>query len=361
VTVLENAPCCYTAPTVTPDCTYGSVVAGVPTEMNTLLENLDSQFCILSQVLGSFTEISNATSQQCANLGVEDALSQPGTMSSIAGWNNTISNFAQSMQNLWITVCDMRSAIYSLKSCCEPDCSAFLLGYSSTEDGTRTLITLTFNALTVIPSGFSNCPLLSTFTITDGVGHTYTDTFDLVSESTNPSGITFDITSAGLNTALPYTITIDGCITKDGKTCEKTVTSVTNAVTTTTTSTTTTVAPVSPSFFVINDTSAGVDEGTIINATFNSSSFYTITSGSLPSGTASIASGDMTVTLSPGDNISINYVGPSTSGSLKIKKNGIDIDCIATTSGLDNHVFVLTTSITLGVDTFTILMDNGSC
>jgi hypothetical protein len=360
ITALENAPG-YVPPQVTPDCTYGTVVAGVPTEMNILLENLDSQFCVLSQVLGSFTDVANVSARQCANLNSIDALSQPGTMSGLTGWNNVVSNMAQSMQNLWLTVCDMRSAIYSIRGCCDPDCSTFILGYSTAEDNTRTLITLTFNALTVIPFGFTNCPLLSTFTITDGVGNTFTDTFDLVAESTNPTGITFDITTAGLNSALPYTITVDGCITNGSNSCQKTVTSVTNAVTTTSTTTTTTVAPVSPSFFVVNDTSSGVDEGTIINATFNSSTFYTITTGSLPAGTASLADGDMTVTLSPGDNIVVNYIGPSTSGSLTIKKNGIDIDCVATTSGFDFHIFVLTTTITLGVDTFTILMDNGSC
>lgn len=360
IVALENAPG-YVPPQVTPDCTYGTVVAGVPTEMNVLLENMDSQFCSLTQVLGSLTDLSNVSARQCPNLNSIDALSQPGTMSGLTGWNTTVANMAQSLQNLWLTVCDMRSAIYSIRGCCDPDCSTFILGYSTAEDNTRTLITLTFNALTVIPSGFSNCPLLSTFTITDGVGNTFTDTFDLVSESTNPTGITFDITSAGLNTALPYTITVDGCITSGGNTCQKTVTSVTNAVTTTTTTTTTTAAPVSPSFFVQNDTSPALDEGTIINGTVNSSSFYTITSGSLPAGSATVASGDMTVTLSPGDNVVINYVGPSTSGSLRLKKNGIDIDCVATTSGLAFHNFILTTTITLGVDTFTILMDNSSC
>jgi hypothetical protein len=235
--------------------------------MDVLLENLDSQFCVLSQVLGSFTDISNVSARQCANLNSIDALSQPGTMSGLTGWNNVVSNMAQSMQNLWLTVCDMRSAIYSIRGCCDPDCSMFILGYSTAEDSTRTLITLTFNALTVIPSAFSNCPLLSTFTITDGVGNTFTDTFDLVSESTNPTGITFDITSAGLNSALPYTITVDGCVTNNGNTCQKTVSSVTNAVTTTTTTTTTTVAPVTTTTTTTTTTVAPVTTTTTTTTT----------------------------------------------------------------------------------------------
>lgn len=237
ITALEIAPCCYIPPTVTPSCTYGSVTSGIPTQMNTMLQSLDIQFCTLSFILGNYTQISNAASQQCPNLGSLNALSQIGTMSSLPGWNNTVANLAQSIQNMWVTVCDMRDAIISLKNCCAVDCSAFILGYTAIEDGSRNLVTLTFNSYTIIPSGFSNCPLLSTVTITDGDGKTYTNTFDLLTQSTNPSGIQFDTTATGLNPNLPHTITVDGCITKDGETCEKTVSYVLPVPTTTTTTT----------------------------------------------------------------------------------------------------------------------------
>ena len=217
---LETAPCCYVPPTVVPSCSYGPVTSGVPTDINILLEALDSEVCDLITVLGTNTEINNAAGQQCTLLGSQSALSQPGTMSTLPNWNGTISNLAQSIQNLWITVCDMRAAIYDLRDCCSPDCSQFLLGYvAGTADGIT--VTLTFNSATVIPSGFSNCPLLSSVSITDGDGHTYTDTFDLVSESTNPSGISFDVSTAFLNPALPYTITVNGCIVNDGVSCTK--------------------------------------------------------------------------------------------------------------------------------------------
>lgn len=221
---LENAPG-YIPPTVVSPCSFGPITGGVPTEMNTLLEALDSEFCNLVTVLGSNTNINNAAAQQCNLLGSQNALSQPGTMSSLPNWNNTISNMAQSMQNLWITVCDLRAAMYSLKSCCEPDCSAFFLGYVAGTDAGRINVTVTFNSATVIPFGFSNCPLLSTITINDGDGHIYSDTIDLVAESTNPSGVTFDVSTAFLNPALPYTVTVVGCIASTTTSCSKTVSS----------------------------------------------------------------------------------------------------------------------------------------
>lgn len=351
IVALENAPG-YVPPQVTPDCTYGTVVAGVPTEMNVLLENIDSQFCSLTQVLGSLTDLSNVSARQCPNLNVEDALSQPGTMSGLTGWNTTVANMAQSLQNLWLTVCDMRSAIYSIKGCCDVDCSAFILGYSTSEDNTRTLITLTFNALTVIPSGFSNCPLLSTFTITDGVGHTYTDTFDLVSESTNPTGITFDITSAGLNTALPYTITVDGCVTDGSNTCQKTVTSVTNAVTTTTT-TTTTAFPYNMQY--VNEST----DGTIESANLAGSTFYVMEPGDEPCGPASIGFGTH-LPISGLTGITVSVTGPTGGGCVKLLKNFVIVDSInVTAAGPSNYTFALT-AFTTG-DVLSIELYDGPC
>lgn len=229
ITTLENEPG-YTPPTVTPHCTYGDVTSGIPAEMDVLLSSLDEKVCDLVTTLGSNTELNAATTSQCPLLGSQNALSQLGTMSSLPGWNNTISNLAESLQNLWITVCDMRSAIYDVQQCCgEADCSQFILGYTAIENEARTEITVTLNPFTVIPSGFSNCPLLSTFSITDGVGHTYTDTFDLVAEASNPSGIMFDISTAGLNTTQNFVITITGCITKDGVVCSKQINYTLNA------------------------------------------------------------------------------------------------------------------------------------
>lgn len=239
VTVLEDAPP-YTPPVVTPHCTYGSVTSGVPAQMNIVLDSLDEQYCQLRDVLGTNTELNIAASSQCTLLGSTNALSQSGTMSSLPGWNNTISNLAQSLENMWITICDMRGIMYDLKECCgAADCSAFFLGYTANADAPRENVTLIFNSFTVIPSGFTNCPLLSTVSITDGDGNIYTDTLDLVALATNPAGITYDVSTAFLNPLLPYTVTVTGCIVKDSSTCSKVVTNTISVPPPTTTTTTT--------------------------------------------------------------------------------------------------------------------------
>jgi hypothetical protein len=240
VSAIERTPS-YIPPTVTPNCTYGSVQAGVPTAMNTVLNQLDLQVCNLVTALGSNTALTTAASQQCNLLASQPSLSSIGNMSTLPGWNNTVSNFAQSMQNLWVTVCDIRSAVFDIKrQVGTVDCSKFILGFSATQNTGRTIITLNFNALSTIPAGLVNCNNLSTVIITDNVGHTYrTDTFNLTSAVAASGGVTFDISASGLNILMPYTITVIGCITDTYNTvvCSKT-TVVTLAAPTTTTTTT---------------------------------------------------------------------------------------------------------------------------
>lgn len=228
ITVLENAPAA-TLPTVTPNCL---LTPGTPAQMNVLLDELEAQYCLLRNVLGTNTAITAAAAQQCANLGAQNALSQAGTLSSIAGWNATITNLAQSFQNLWITVCDMRAAINDVKNCCNTvDCSQFILRYAASTNALRQEVYLDFNPGTIIPAGFSNCSQLgSLVTISDG---TVTKDFyvDLVSLSSSTSVFTAvvagsSVVGAALNTSLPYTITVNGCISKDGKSCEKAVVNV---------------------------------------------------------------------------------------------------------------------------------------
>ena len=241
ITILENAPCCYTPPTVTPACTRGAVISGVPVEMPSLIEAIDTQICDLVGILGSNTELANAASEECDFLGSQPALSQPGTMATIPGWNNVVSNFAQSMQNLWITVCDMRAAMYALKECCAPDCSSFLFNFYPVLDEKREVLTIYCDGYgTVIPAGFTNCPTLSSISVTDGVGHTYSNTSWNFTANTTDYVISNLVADYGLDSTQPYTITITACLVNGDTVCSRTVTQTMNPPTTTTSSTTTT-------------------------------------------------------------------------------------------------------------------------
>jgi hypothetical protein len=222
VTALENAPG-VTLPQVTPNC----ILPSVPTAMNVVLDELEAQFCSLRAVLGTNIQITAAVAQQCSNLGTSNALSQPGVMSSFSGWNNTVVNMAQAFQNLWITVCDMRATVASLKNCCDQvDCTQFVLSYSASTNNDRTEVVIDFSPSTIIPSGFTNALAGSTLVISDGnIQKTFN--IDLV---TLAAGGDFTAIVAGvgvvgpaLNTSQPYTVTVTGNIIKDGQSCSKTV------------------------------------------------------------------------------------------------------------------------------------------
>ena len=195
--------------------------------MNVVLVALESQYCDLKTVLGTNAQLTAAAAQQCTSLNAATALSQSGTMSGITNWNATASTVAQSLQNLWITVCDMRSAIYSLKDCCgATDCSSFLLGFVAAANEARTIVTLFFNTgATVVPSGFANCNAQgSKVTISDTSGHSFVGYLDLIAAVTDSDGISFTVSGASLVAGQNYTVTVEGCVTKNGNACSKTAT-----------------------------------------------------------------------------------------------------------------------------------------
>lgn len=223
ITALENATA-PTLPLVTPNC----VLPAVPTAVATVLDKLEEEYCLLRNVLGSNTQITSAVAQQCASLGSSNALSQAGTMSGITGWNNTITNAAQALQNLWITVCDMRAVITDLKNCCGAvDCTQFILNYDASANSNRQEVYLDFNPGTIIPSGATAAVQPTTVTISDGTT-TKTFTINIVTEAANTSPYTAivagpSVTGAALNTSLPYTVTVNATVTKSGTNCNKNV------------------------------------------------------------------------------------------------------------------------------------------
>jgi hypothetical protein len=222
ITALENRPA-VTIPQVTPNC----ILPAVPTAMNLVVDELEAQYCLLRTALGTNTALTSAVAQQCQGLGASPALSTSGNISSLPGWNGTSTTVASAMQNLWVVLCDMRQAIYDVKQCCgQADCSAFLLGFTAAANEARTQVTVFFNGGgTVIPSGFANCTALgSKITIKDASGKTYTDNVNLLTAVADTDGITYTVSSAALNTSQAYTITVEGCLTKNGNTCSKTAT-----------------------------------------------------------------------------------------------------------------------------------------
>jgi hypothetical protein len=226
ITALENSPG-LTLPTVTPNC----ILPSTPTAMNLVVDKLEEEYCNLRSVLGTNAGLTAAVGQQCQGLATQNALSQPGYVSGLTGWVPTSGDalsgtVAGAIKNLWVVLCDMRSAIYDLKNQAgTTDCSSFLLGISAAANEARTQVTVFFSGTTVVPAGFANCNAQgSKVTIKDTSGHTYTGYVDLLAAQSDTDGITFDVTGASLSPSQNYTVTVEGCVTKNGNTCSKVAT-----------------------------------------------------------------------------------------------------------------------------------------
>jgi hypothetical protein len=221
ITALENSPS-VVLPTVTPNC----ILPPVATAMNVVLDELEAQYCNLRSVLGTNTSLTAAVAQQCQGLGASAALSSAGTISSLTGWNASSTTIASAVQNLWVVLCDMRSAIFDLKTTAgSTDCSSFILAFSAVANEARTAVTLFFAGTTIVPAGFANCNAQgSKVTIKDASGKTFTGFVDLVAAQTDIDGVTFTVSGAALSPGSNYTVTVEGCVSKSGNACTKIVT-----------------------------------------------------------------------------------------------------------------------------------------
>lgn len=229
IIALENAtPPIYIPPTVTPTC----VLPSLPTEMNIVLTAVETQFCQLLGATGGPVDIYTNTILQCAGLNSDASLTNPSiTMASIAGWNTTVSNMAQSFGNMWLTLCDIRTAVRNIQlNCCPTGCDGISLSLTASLDGT----TLTLYVNGTIPTGFAQCAGNTQITLTDTSGTVSTFTFDLLLYLNSFPGYVIDISGTPLNTALDITVSLEPCLSNltTGATCKSclsyTIVSVTN-------------------------------------------------------------------------------------------------------------------------------------
>lgn len=108
--------------TVQTQCASGTT-PGLTLPIQTAFYNFENKFCQLQTLLGSNTALSTAIGKECANLDSATQLSNPDdTMSDLSGWVANPTNLSQTIVNMWLTLCDMRSAISSAGSS-TPDCA----------------------------------------------------------------------------------------------------------------------------------------------------------------------------------------------------------------------------------------------
>lgn len=221
ITTLENASHVVVLPKVTPSCV---VTPAVPTDMDIVLEALEEQFCNLRTVTGIPTALSQSIANQCPNLNSAPALSTGGTMSGIPGWKTSVSTVADSLTNLWLTICDMRAAVVGVQQCCQTSCTDIIVEFLATIVDNGATIRIFFSGYSSIPAGFTDCnPTGSVMNISDGLGGSYNINIQIPTASTDPAPITINVADTPLSNSGTFTFTLASCLTNGTLTCNKTI------------------------------------------------------------------------------------------------------------------------------------------
>jgi hypothetical protein len=229
VAALESAPApIVTLPTVTPVCV---ISPAVPIDMNIVLSALEQQFCSLVSVTGSPNNLSNAIAKQCIGLNGSQALGPyGGTMAALSGWITTANTLAASMNNMWLTICDLRAAVQNIKdTCCPSGCDGVEIKLTAVLSGTELRIFLNGT----LPVGFTDCvPTGNIFKITDGYGASVSTPISVLSYINDPVGFPLNIGITPLNILTNLTITSDVCVTDGTNTCQSCITYVVTNIST---------------------------------------------------------------------------------------------------------------------------------
>lgn len=206
ITILENTPPpTLTLPQVTPTC----VLPSVPTDMNIVLDALEDQFCQLREVTGTPLELSGSLLGQCVTSS-DNKLSSAGTMGSLPGWVITPTLVSDTISNLWLTLCDVRSAVRNIQlTCCPSGCDGISLNV--TMDVTGGGGTLSIYLTGTIPSEFIECGGGgSLFTVSDGINST-TISINVKDYLNNPLGFSVSFPFV-LNPSANLTISSTVCL-----------------------------------------------------------------------------------------------------------------------------------------------------
>jgi len=202
---------------------YVCLSSGVDSLVN-IVSTIEQAVCDLEAQTGTPAQLGASIAPYC-NISNSEALSAPGTMASAyPEWNNTVSTLGDTIKNLWITVCDMRTRLVNLADCCTSTCADIKLGFTASLNGT----TLTVRAVSSseLPSDFIQCNTpSSTITITDGDGTSYTTVFNNIESLVAGGSQAIDLAVSGLNLATDFTADVNYCFsnTTTGLQCQNVV------------------------------------------------------------------------------------------------------------------------------------------
>lgn len=106
-----------TIPTALSSCLYPNTSL----QVTAFCQSLEQEFCALRNATGTPVSLLTAVSRQCTDLDNTPRLYGSGLMATLPGWviQGNYTTAADAINNLWLTVCDLRAAVDNiLNTCC---------------------------------------------------------------------------------------------------------------------------------------------------------------------------------------------------------------------------------------------------
>jgi hypothetical protein len=151
-----------TLPNVNINCITGTT----STPITTAVQTLATTICDIEAQIDSLggNDVTQAILNQCPGLPTSNVLVGSGTMGQISGWISNPTTVADSLSNLWITVCDMRTAVQNiLTNCCSSICTGLSIQMDISYNSLANTVSIDFTG--IIPSGLTSNPSLTALSI----------------------------------------------------------------------------------------------------------------------------------------------------------------------------------------------------
>jgi hypothetical protein len=204
----------FNLPSVTPICV---IDGGAPVDPIVLLQALESAFCNLVSSTGSYTDLFTAVATQCINDTDKQLSNVSQSYSTIPGWIPGAITVADSINNIWLVLCDLYQAVYTIQETCCPTvgrlgCSDIILNFNGVVESGN----LNLNISGTIPTGFQETGGSTLISISDGT-NSISQYISLVVNLNQ----TVSISLSGLNTSNNLTVQIPTSFyTNEGTVCE---------------------------------------------------------------------------------------------------------------------------------------------
>jgi len=187
------------------------------------IEAFEADFCALQTATGNIPAINSAISQQCVNLDASPTLSNPTiAMNGLPGWLSAgdVNTMAAAVNNLWVTLCDMRSALQNVvTNCCNTSCDDVQIIMDASFSSPNIELAFTGSA-----GSFVDCFADGMYiTVTDAFGLTYTEQMSVI-PNIGGTTQTIDLSSTLLSLFTDYTVKLDVCASNGDITCNKCLT-----------------------------------------------------------------------------------------------------------------------------------------